>query len=1291
MESLFNFLSDESIHNSNVLANLGNTAPVIKNSKLTEDDIIKNYVKRLNNKVNDSRLEFKYSLESKIIPRPKPVASSASATINKNNIESIAENKSENKNSMAQPKAEAINEVLEYTFYLTLTIDGNKVLNILRGKIEKNRALPLTDIFWQYNLSEEFIDKIFNREKKEFYNIMSNYYYVVEKQMEMYVYILKKKFPLSDIFQIIYIYNFLINNNTNKKIIEDFIIFVKSLNYDNILTGENKKIFKYYYITVFIEIMNKSSSNDNFIIEYNDVYFYYYFYCLSNNFFIDNYIKTLTIEILKDTFFKGDLMKFINIDNIKIRIESEISRRVRVYINRQKMSTLENILSNNFFKNLNNKIIFETLIDSGARLGKISEDVNLLFIGNDFNTFFIKNNANKDQPIYLEKKDDDIFMESYLEHYIEIAEKDNRKKFGNFIGEININFTKNKVILTYRFDVEKDFLIINLYKQIPFNFYKEKTLKNKNLETILIMLLESSLKQERKTQGKDILFDTFSGKVTVNRIKKIETKYENSILIISFNEEHSAYDIVDCIPILYKVLTERPLVIILGSQESTSQLIPALMGNAVHYPHVLGECLKQIGYGINDDLKASAHKLKFFDKNVRLRTFFDTQIISYKNNAPNKKVKIVNFKKSIVKGDYITSYKNKKYIFFENSLSGSFFKGTIFFKIDINFKGKVRKFIFVNSHFFYTEKGNTGSMTRQKLLHKLISMPIKEFDNKSLIQLYSEDSYNVFFFGDLNFRLLIDEAQNKLEQIKQIKLKYLKYLNNNLRNESQKNELEKYLNNSINKFSEYKGQNITNIEEKMVEAGFLDESEKRFVFDGSNVENQMKQIIDFYQKFKQSFDVLGYDLLYKYKIKSDNSLSIYNSRKEFYNLKSNNLNHKMNIELFNEKKGTRVPSTTDRILFALNDDIKITRDDLDLYLYPDKSDHLMITLKVSLDNIKNIKNVLPVQQVSVPQVKQPKLDTVLVYEPPSSNSTSISIPFGKINNSTNNDPQFLVFNFDEKCEELLTDRFYVSKEKTTAKQLQQEIMYAFIQKIKKEKPAIVLVCTRNSPSRTDKHYQHSLKNEILQLNKDSGLGVNYFPLLKSDSTLQSNLTSVRMIGKKLCGIRSRLYVDQNQLNFTYNEKEISKSFSGKGNNMSNEYKYNNNIKTVGENLKTSITNPNKNIGRIIKYGRSRITGDDKKTGEITLNVVIKLKDGSIKQYLFCNYITNAEIKKEGYKTMKNKIPDIFCRGYFFTNKTTNKKNNELYNNNEYVKSLTKKTHNDNKYMISLTKNAKSLR
>ena len=122
MNSLFNFSNHDS-GNSNVQENLGNRPRVIQNN-ISEEDVIKNYVDRLNNKVNDPRLIFRYSLESK----SSIVSSNTSASSS---------------------------EVIEYTFYLTLnieTIDGNKVLNILRGKIDTKRSLPLIDIIWQYNL-----------------------------------------------------------------------------------------------------------------------------------------------------------------------------------------------------------------------------------------------------------------------------------------------------------------------------------------------------------------------------------------------------------------------------------------------------------------------------------------------------------------------------------------------------------------------------------------------------------------------------------------------------------------------------------------------------------------------------------------------------------------------------------------------------------------------------------------------------------------------------------------------------------------------------------------------------------------------------------------------------------------------------------------------------------------------------------------------------------------------------------------------------------------------------------
>jgi hypothetical protein len=1244
MNSLFNFSNHDS-GNSNVPDNVGNTQRVLQ-ININEEDIIKNYVDRLNKKVNDPRLIFRYYLE--------------------------------NERSIVSPNTSASrSEVIEYTFYLTLTIYENKVLNILRGKIDTKRSLPLTDIIWQYNLSEEFMNYIYdeckklNNSKELFYEIILIYYEVVERQLNDFV-LNYNNSTTNKINQYIFFYNVYLK----KKIFKDLSLL------NNFKNNNFINFYNTNYYEIFLLLIDDDIFNNNYNLNIKmDLYFFIIFFNFDNYFFFKKYMlfninENLTIEILKNYMLKN-LYNFKLTNNIKDNSKQSQTERDLIGLNHHiilnqtnsithlkrmgnqdnsvldkfnniiedknflfliKITSVKEALGGYIFEITNNifkimlrptEVTSEKFIDNNLKTIKFSEENNQLI----FDGIILFNNKLPESIINIKKMCDyGLFI-------------DYKNNFANVNLNIKLKIYIIKIIAEcVARKINSEFIIklidYLLKPDISKNCIKTILEFLTNIQNIQNILLKSSLKEERIQQGYNILFDTISGKVTVNRTKKIETTYDNSILIISFNEEHSAYDIVDCIPILYKVLTERPLFIVLGSQESTSQLIPAVIGKAVHYPHVLGECLKQIGYGINDDLKASAHKLKIFDKNVRLRTFFDTESISYKNNAPSKNIKIVNFKKSVVKGDYVTSYKNKKYIFFENSLSGSFFKGTIFFKIDINFKGKVRKFIFVNSHFFYTEKGNTGSITRQKLLHKLITMPIKEFDNKSLIQLYSDKSYNVFFFGDLNFRLLINDTQNKLEQIKQIKQKYLKYLKNNIKNKSQKNELELYLNKSIQKFSEYNGTNITNMEQKMVEAGFLDENEKRFVFEGSNVEKEMKEIIQFYQKFKQSFDALGYDLLYKYKIKSDDSLNIYNARKQFYDLVKNNSN-KMNIKLFNEKNGKRVPSTTDRILFALNDNIEITRDDLDLYLYPDKSDHLMITLKVSLDNISEVKNVLLVQQ--------PKLETVLVYQPSSSNSSFSMIPFGEKNNNTNNDPRFLVFNFDEKCEELLTDRFYVSKDKTIIKQAQQKIINDFIQQIKNQKPAIVVVCTRNSPSRTDKHYQHSLKNEILQLNKDSGLGVNYFPLLKSDSTLQSNVTSLKSIGKKLCGIRSRLYVDQNQLLFKYNEKEISKSYSGKGNETRNEYEHSNNIQKSNERLKqsTRISGIN-HIGSIIKYGRSRVTGNDKKSGVITLNVVIELNDKTKKQYLFCNYLSDFILKNNGPNKKKN-IENIGYV-YLFTNK-----------------------------------------
>ena len=70
-------------------------------------------------------------------------------------------------------------------------------------------------------------------------------------------------------------------------------------------------------------------------------------------------------------------------------------------------------------------------------------------------------------------------------------------------------------------------------------------------------------------------------------------------------------------------------------------------------------------------------------------------------------------------------------------------------------------------------------------------------------------------------------------------------------------------------------------------------------------------------------------------------------------------------------------------------------------------------------------------------------------------------------------PRILVFSFDEKCENIITNfsiSRFISKNK---KNTQQEYIDAIINKIKESKSAVVVICTNNSlSSMKSNHYQH---------------------------------------------------------------------------------------------------------------------------------------------------------------------------------------------------------------------------
>lgn len=289
----------------------------------------------------------------------------------------------------------------------------------------------------------------------------------------------------------------------------------------------------------------------------------------------------------------------------------------------------------------------------------------------------------------------------------------------------------------------------------------------------------------------------------------------------------------------------------------------------------------------------------------------------------------------------------------------------------------------------------------------------------------------------------------------------------------------------------------------------------------------------------------------------------------------------------------------------------------------------------------NVESNLPIKNFGKTDIPNP----ITIIEPGNSNSTHEIIEYRQHISTEAPQPQILVFNFDEACEELLTDSFYVSTEKKTKKEIQQKVINDFIQNITNINPAIVVVCTRNSISKTDKHYQHSIKDKILKLDQTD---LNYFPLLKVDSTLQSNVRSVKSIGKTLCGIRTRVYVDQNQLLFKYRKKGLE-SYYGKGNELENMYEQNNSsIRVTDYQNKNNILskrNQTSRIGSIIKYGAKRITNaSNKNKGSIIINLVLELNDNTKEQFIFCNYSPNTIMPSTSNFVANNslnqsKIPD----------------------------------------------------
>jgi len=150
--------------------------------------------------------------------------------------------------------------------------------------------------------------------------------------------------------------------------------------------------------------------------------------------------------------------------------------------------------------------------------------------------------------------------------------------------------------------------------------------------------------------------------------------------------------------------------------------------------------------------------------------------------------------------------------------------------------------------------------------------------------------------------------------------------------------------------------------------------------------------------------------------------------------------------------------------------------------------------------------------------------------------------------------------------------------------------------------AIIVVCTQNSLSGTDDHFQESFQKMITR-NED---GFNFELLSKVDATRQCNRRSGSLMDcKKAYNVRTRVYYDPNkvELNFdkskfatSYNITSTNKSRFGFGSNQSwTNTRIANNLKVTTNNI-SKINDFNKI--QLFDYDIFRLSGQDGKNAKI---------------------------------------------------------------------------------------------
>ena len=604
---------------------------------------------------------------------------------------------------------------------------------------------------------------------------------------------------------------------------------------------------------------------------------------------------------------------------------------------------------------------------------KINNKDNTLNLNNDFITFLFST-TNLSDIFFIENKEDLLKLNETL------LKRLNYKKENLFSN----NKSKNNIMTMSKNFIKILFNYYDEFNLLDFNIkYKDQSTVNVFLGTRLISHFNINTTNNKRfiiektsliinTQFNENMF-SMNRYILPYQKNNMNIVNESNLLIVSFNEANTKYNLLDTLILINKILMDNPLFVIINTQESLIRNVTEKIKGRIDFHGPFGKMMKLIEYEKLDEVSGGVMKAKVaigMNKNVRTSVYYDKKKVN--SSIPKKKLfrstKKIAVQNNSNNNDKInilpcTGLDNKQYLKSTQSKLGTisnstWFKGSICYHLCFETSKGEMKFIFVNSHLFFESKSYKGKKNDEnntglkKRIHNFESL-VKEF---KLIEKY-EEGYNIFFSGDLNFRLTL-LGPNMNSNFKEY-LFQMNKINN-------KKTIDKYLLDTVKKYL------------KKLKAIYDEDNNERNAYNATlYVKNEIKNFLeskknDLYKEFNKSIKELGTHLSMKYPESTQDDLIkfytkyIYGSKnideltfeeiEKIFKIYSNEVWYKTN-------KVPRPPSMPDRILCATHEDdiLPLRKKDLKMYLFPVKSDHKMISLDIRLDLEKsNLNNLKPV-------------------------------------------------------------------------------------------------------------------------------------------------------------------------------------------------------------------------------------------------------------------------------------------------------------------------------------------